>query len=52
MFTSLNPMWRRTVPLSLQNLVYLDGKILYRSKMNPSLGRNFEAMALAHVDAA
>jgi hypothetical protein len=33
-------------PLSLKKLVYLDGRkaVLYRSKMNPSLGRNFEAM--------
>ncbi len=33
-------------PLSLQKLVYLDGEkaVLYRSRMNPSLGRNFEAM--------
>ncbi len=33
-------------PLSLQKLVYLDGQqaVLYRSRMNPSLGRNFEAM--------
>jgi len=33
-------------PLSLKKLVYLDGQkaVLYRSKMNPSLGRNFEAM--------
>jgi hypothetical protein len=33
-------------PLSLEKLVYLDGQkaVLYRSKMNPSLGRNFEAM--------
>ena len=33
-------------PLSLKKLVYLDGEkaVLYRSKMNPSLGRNFEAM--------
>ena len=33
-------------PLSLQKLVYLDGHkaVLYRSRMNPSLGRNFEAM--------
>lgn len=33
-------------PLSLEKLVYLDGKqaVLYRSKMNPGLGRNFEAM--------
>lgn len=34
-------------PLSLQKLVYLDGQraVLYHStKMNPSLGRNFEAM--------
>jgi hypothetical protein len=33
-------------PLSLKRLVYLDGRqaVLYRSRMNPSLGRNFEAM--------
>jgi hypothetical protein len=33
-------------PLSLKKLVYLDGEkaVLYRSKMNPFLGRNFEAM--------
>jgi hypothetical protein len=33
-------------PLPLQKLVYLDGQqaVLYRSRMNPSLGRNFEAM--------
>jgi hypothetical protein len=33
-------------PLSLKKLVYLDGQkaVLYRSKMNPRLGRNFEAM--------
>ena len=33
-------------PLSLQKLVYLDGQkaVLYRSRMNPSLGRTFEAM--------
>ncbi len=33
-------------PLSLKKLVYLDGRqaVLYRSRMNPSLGRNFEAM--------
>jgi hypothetical protein len=33
-------------PLSLKKLVYLDGKkaVLYRSRMNPFLGRNFEAM--------
>jgi hypothetical protein len=33
-------------PLSLQKLVYLDGEkaVVYRSRMNPSLGRNFEAM--------
>jgi hypothetical protein len=33
-------------PLSLRKLVYLDGRqaVLYRSCMNPSLGRNFEAM--------
>jgi hypothetical protein len=32
-------------PLSLKKLVYLDGQkaVLYRSRMNPSLGRNFEA---------
>jgi hypothetical protein len=32
--------------LSLKRLVYLDGQkaVLYRSKMNPFLGRNFEAM--------
>jgi hypothetical protein len=30
----------------LKKLVYLDGHkaVLYRSRMNPSLGRNFEAM--------
>jgi hypothetical protein len=35
-------------PLPLRKLVYLDGQkaVLYRSRMNPSLGRNFEAMAL------
>jgi hypothetical protein len=33
-------------PFSLQKLVDLDGQqaVLYRSRMNPSLGRNFEAM--------
>lgn len=33
-------------PLSLRKRVYLDGQkaVLYRSKMNPFLGRNFEAM--------
>jgi hypothetical protein len=33
-------------PLSLKKLVYLDGRqaVLYRSRLNPSLGRNFEAM--------
>jgi Transposase zinc-binding domain/Putative transposase len=33
-------------PLSLKKLVYLDGQqaVLYRSRMNPGLGRNFEAM--------
>ena len=33
-------------PLSLKKLVYLDGQkaVLNRSRMNPSLGRNFEAM--------
>jgi hypothetical protein len=33
-------------PLSLRKLVYLDGQkaVVYRSRMNPSLGRNFEAM--------
>jgi hypothetical protein len=36
--------WRN--PLSLKKLVYLDAKkaVLYRSRMNPFLGRNFEAM--------
>jgi hypothetical protein len=33
-------------PLSLRKLVYLDGQqaVLYRSRMNPSFGRNFEAL--------
>ena len=33
-------------PLSLRKLVYLDGQqaVLYRSRTNPSLGRNFEAL--------
>jgi len=33
-------------PLSLRKLVYLDGQqaLLYRSRMNPSLGRNLEAL--------
>jgi hypothetical protein len=33
-------------PLSLKKLIYLDGQqaVLYRSRMNPSLGRNFEAL--------
>jgi hypothetical protein len=33
-------------PLSLRRLVYLDGQkaVLYRARMNPSLGRNIEAM--------
>lgn len=33
-------------PPSLKKLVYLDGQkaVLYHSKMNPGLGRNFEAM--------
>lgn len=33
-------------PLSLKKLVYLDGQqaVLYRSRMNPTLGRNFEAL--------
>jgi len=33
-------------PLSLRKLVYLDGQqaVLYRSRMNPFLGRNFEAL--------
>jgi len=33
-------------PLSLKKLVYLDGQraVVYRSRMNPSLGRNFEAL--------
>jgi hypothetical protein len=32
--------------LSLKKLVYLDGQqaVLYRSKLNPLLGRNFQAM--------
>ena len=32
--------------MSLKKLVYLDGQtaVLYRSKVNPFLGRNFEAM--------
>ena len=32
--------------MSLKKLVYLDGQkaVVYRSKMNPALGRNFEAM--------
>ena len=32
-------------PLSLKKLVYIDGQkaVLYHSKMNPGLGRNFEA---------
>ena len=32
-------------PLSLKKLVYLDGEqvVLYRSKLNPGLARNFEA---------
>jgi len=36
----------RRAPLSLQKLVYLDGQqaVLYRSRLNRSLGRNFEAM--------
>jgi len=38
-------------PLSLKKLVYLDGQkaVLYRSRMNPFLGRNFEAMDQAGV---
>jgi hypothetical protein len=33
-------------PLSLKKLVCLDGEraVVYRPRMNPSLGRNFEAM--------
>src|SRR3989304_4277707 len=33
-------------PLSLKKLVYRDGQqaVLYRSRMKPSLGRNFEAL--------
>jgi len=33
-------------PLSPQKLVYFDGHraVVYRSRMNPALGRNFEAM--------
>ena len=36
--------------LSLKKLVYLDGQkaVLYRSRMNPSLGRNVEI--LEHLD--
>ena len=36
--------------LSLKTLVYLDGQkaVLYQSRMNPSLGRNFEI--LEHLD--
>ncbi len=36
-------------PLSLKKLVYLDGlkAVLYPSRMNPSLGRNFEALDLS-----
>jgi hypothetical protein len=35
-------------PLSLEKLVYLDGQqaVLYRSKLNPFLGRHFEALDL------
>jgi hypothetical protein len=38
--------YRVRAPLSLQKLVYLDGRkaVLDRSRMNPPLGRNFEAM--------
>jgi hypothetical protein len=42
-------------PLSLKKLIYLDGQkaVVYRSKMNPTLGRNVEAMDplewLAHL---
>lgn len=37
---------RRADPLYLKKLVYLDGQqaVLYRSKMDPLLRRNFEAM--------
>jgi len=40
--------------LSLKKLVYLDGQkaVLYRSRMNPSLGRNFEAMDASRVRAS
>jgi Putative transposase len=40
------PSTRQAAPLSLKKLVYLDGHkaVLYRSRMNPSLGRNFEAL--------
>jgi hypothetical protein len=33
-------------PPSLKKLVYLDGEraVIYRCRMNPSLGRNFEAL--------
>jgi len=41
-----NPYIVGTPLLSLKKVVYLDGRqaVLYRSRMNPSLGRNFEAM--------
>jgi hypothetical protein len=39
-------------PLSLKKLVYLDGEraVIYRSRMNPSLGRNFESATDVMVD--
>ena len=39
-------IWFVRSPLSLKKLVYLDGRkaVLYRGRMNPLLGRNFEAM--------
>jgi hypothetical protein len=38
-------------PLSLKKLVYLDGEkaVVYRSRVNPFLGRNFEAMGLLEL---
>jgi hypothetical protein len=41
-----SPFPQEANPLSLKKLVYLDGQtaVLYRSKRNPLLGRNFEAM--------
>lgn len=44
-----SPTW--SAHRSLKKLVYLDGRkaVLYRSRMNPFLGRNFEAMDPAGV---